>query len=157
MVDQKHPVDQRLPAGRLIVLGLQHVLVMYAGCVAVPLIVGGALGLDARTVAILVNADLFVAGVITIAQNVGLVQVTRVRSRYVVTAAGVILVLLGLIPKLGMVPVVAPSFYGRLPDEFQIISGSSITTTVVVVFLFNLLFNHLPWRREEAPADAHPG
>jgi NCS2 family nucleobase:cation symporter-2 len=142
------------------------------------------------------------------AQNVGLVQVTRVRSRYVVTAAGVLLVLLGLIPKLGeviaavpgpviggaalvmfatvtavgirslrrvpfegnnnlliiavaigagMVPVVAPGFYGRLPDEFQIIFGSSITTTVVVVFLLNLLFNHLSWRRDEQDAAATTG
>src|SRR3954470_24915611 len=46
----RHPVDQMLPFGRLVVLGLQHVLVMYAGCVAVPLIVGGALGLSSRTV-----------------------------------------------------------------------------------------------------------
>ena len=35
-----HPVDQRLPSGKLAALGLQHVLVMYAGAVAVPLIVG---------------------------------------------------------------------------------------------------------------------
>ena len=32
------PVDERLPVGRLFTLGLQHVLVMYAGAVAVPLI-----------------------------------------------------------------------------------------------------------------------
>jgi NCS2 family nucleobase:cation symporter-2 len=49
----------------------------------------------------------------------------------------------------GMVPVVAPAFYGRMPDEVQIIFGSSITTTVIVVFLLNLLFNHLRWRRPE--------
>ncbi len=39
------PVDERLPIGKLFMLGLQHVLVMYAGAVAVPLIIGGALGL----------------------------------------------------------------------------------------------------------------
>ena len=38
-----HPVDEKLPVGRLTALGLQHVLVMYAGAVAVPLIVGRAL------------------------------------------------------------------------------------------------------------------
>ncbi|HOZ66083.1 MAG TPA: solute carrier family 23 protein, partial [Burkholderiaceae bacterium] len=38
-----HPVDERLPAAKLGVLGLQHVLVMYAGAIAVPLIVGRAL------------------------------------------------------------------------------------------------------------------
>lgn len=26
-----HPVDEKLPTGRLVALGLQHVLVMYAG------------------------------------------------------------------------------------------------------------------------------
>jgi NCS2 family nucleobase:cation symporter-2 len=38
-------VDEVLPAPRLFVLGLQHLFIMYAGAVAVPLIVGGALGL----------------------------------------------------------------------------------------------------------------
>ena len=45
--DQVHPVDEKLPGGRLAALGMQHVLVMYAGAVAVPLIVGRALGLRA--------------------------------------------------------------------------------------------------------------
>ena len=40
-----HPVDEQPPLLRLITLGLQHVLVMYAGAVAVPLIIGGALHL----------------------------------------------------------------------------------------------------------------
>ncbi|MEO1358633.1 MAG: purine permease, partial [Pseudomonadota bacterium] len=33
--------NERVAYGRLLALGLQHVLVMYAGTVAVPLIVGG--------------------------------------------------------------------------------------------------------------------
>ena len=77
--EQRHPVDERLLYGRLAVLGLQHVLVMYAGCVAVPLIVGGALKLDASTIAILVNADLFVAGLITIVQSLGVGRILGVR------------------------------------------------------------------------------
>ena len=40
-----HPVDEVLPAPRMVALGLQHVLVMYANAVAVPLILGGALHL----------------------------------------------------------------------------------------------------------------
>ena len=32
-----HPVDQLLPARQLVTYGLQHVLVLYAGAVAVPL------------------------------------------------------------------------------------------------------------------------
>lgn len=46
MTTQAHPVDERLPTGKLAALGLQHVLVMYAGAVAVPLIVGRALKLS---------------------------------------------------------------------------------------------------------------
>ena len=37
------------------------------------------------------------------AENVGLVRLTRVKSRYVVAAAGVIMVLLGLVPKAGAI------------------------------------------------------
>ena len=44
--DPVHPVDEKLPGGRLAALGMQHVLVMYAGAVAVPLIVGRALKLS---------------------------------------------------------------------------------------------------------------
>lgn len=40
-----HPIDEVLPAPKLLALGVQHVLVMYAGAVAVPLIIGGALKL----------------------------------------------------------------------------------------------------------------
>ena len=57
-----HPVDQKLPSGRLAALALQHVLVMYAGAVAVPLIVGRALKLSPEHVALLTSADLFSCG-----------------------------------------------------------------------------------------------
>jgi xanthine/uracil permease len=43
-----HPVDRTLPAPRLLALGLQHVLVMYAGAVAVPLISAGRLSCRRR-------------------------------------------------------------------------------------------------------------
>ena len=66
-----HPVDERLPWGELIALGLQHVLVMYAGAVAVPLIVGRALNLPPEQVAHLISADLFVCGIVTLIQAGG--------------------------------------------------------------------------------------
>ena len=64
-------VDAIPPLARLFPLGLQHVLAMYAGAVAVPLIVGGALGYSAQDLAFLISADLFVAGIATIIQSVG--------------------------------------------------------------------------------------
>ncbi|CAG2127742.1 nucleobase:cation symporter-2 family protein [Cupriavidus plantarum] len=64
-------INERLPSGRLLALGLQHVLVMYAGTVAVPLIVGGALKLPKDQLAFLINADLFAAGIATLIQALG--------------------------------------------------------------------------------------
>src|SRR5256885_4791600 len=55
-------------------LGLQHVLVMYAGAVAVPLIVGRALNLPPEQVAHLISADLFCCGLITLIQAMGATQ-----------------------------------------------------------------------------------
>ena len=66
------PVDEILPGGRLAALGLQHVLVMYAGAVAVPLIVGAALKLPKEQIALLINADLFCCGIVTIIQALGI-------------------------------------------------------------------------------------
>lgn len=67
-----HPVDEKLPFLLLFTLGLQHVLVMYAGAVAVPLIVGGAVGLPKEQIAFLVSADLFCCGLVTLLQCLGI-------------------------------------------------------------------------------------
>ena len=67
-------VDERLPTPRLVALGLQHVLVMYAGAVAVPLIVGRALKLTPDQVAMLISADLFCCGLVTLIQSLGATQ-----------------------------------------------------------------------------------
>jgi uracil-xanthine permease len=69
-----HPVDEKLPVGRLAALGLQHVLVMYAGAIAVPLIVGRALKLSPEQVAMLISADLFACGVVTLIQSFGMTK-----------------------------------------------------------------------------------
>ncbi len=69
-----HPVDEKLPAPRLVALGLQHVLVMYAGAIAVPLIVGRALKLSPEQVALLISADLFCCGIVTLVQSLGVTK-----------------------------------------------------------------------------------
>lgn len=53
---------------RIVTLGFQHVLAMYAGAVVVPLIVGQALHLNATQMAYLIAADLFTCGIATILQ-----------------------------------------------------------------------------------------
>lgn len=65
-------VDTLLPARKLGLLSLQHVLVMYAGAVAVPLIVGRALMLSIDDIALLISADLFACGIATLIQTLGL-------------------------------------------------------------------------------------
>ncbi|MHA6626337.1 nucleobase:cation symporter-2 family protein [Pseudonocardia sichuanensis] len=74
----RHPVDEVLPAGPLFVYGLQHVMSMYAGVIAVPLIVGGALGLPFAELAYLLTAALLVSGLATLLQTLG---VWRIGSR----------------------------------------------------------------------------
>jgi len=69
-----HPVDEKLPTGRLAALGMQHVLVMYAGAIAVPLIVGRALKLTPEQVALLISADLFACGIVTLIQSLGMTR-----------------------------------------------------------------------------------
>ena len=109
-----HPVDH---VPRLAPLGLQHVLAMYAGAVAVPLVVGPtwtgagwryqrptrqlADGLRADGLSTVLGGVFNTFPYTAFAQNVGLVSLTGVKSRYVATFAGGVLVLLGLLPKLG--------------------------------------------------------
>jgi len=66
------PVDAVLPAKSMITLGLQHVLVVYAGVVAVPLILSGVLGLTSTQTVTLINANLIVGGIATLVQTLGL-------------------------------------------------------------------------------------
>jgi uric acid transporter len=71
MASAPHPVDERLPPAPLLLYGLQHVLAMYAGAVAVPLIVGHALALPPDQLIALINADLFTCGLATLIQTIG--------------------------------------------------------------------------------------
>jgi xanthine permease len=68
----KDEIDARESLPRLFVFGLQHVLVMYAGTVAVPLILGAALHLAPRQTIALISADLFTSGLATLLQTLGL-------------------------------------------------------------------------------------
>ena len=66
-----HPVDEVLPAGRMALLAIQHVLVMYTGAIAVPFIIGSALNLSQEQIAFLIQADLVTCGIATLIQTVG--------------------------------------------------------------------------------------
>jgi len=72
MNDQNPPAERRLPPLQLLLVSLQHVLLMYGGAVAVPLIIGQAAGLSREEIALLINADLLVAGIATLVQSLGI-------------------------------------------------------------------------------------
>ncbi len=55
----------------MVAYGLRHVLSMYAGVVAVPLVVGTALELDPRQITYLISAGLFISGLATLLQTLG--------------------------------------------------------------------------------------
>ena len=66
------PEDERLSIGSSFAYGFQHVLTMYGGIIAVPLIVGQAAGLPPADIGVLIAAALFMGGLATILQTVGL-------------------------------------------------------------------------------------
>ncbi|MGU3476220.1 nucleobase:cation symporter-2 family protein [Methylobacterium sp. D48H] len=65
-------VDAIPPLPKLLAYGMQHVLVMSAGAVAPPLILGAAMNLPTETVAYLINCDLLVTGIAILIQSLGL-------------------------------------------------------------------------------------
>jgi xanthine permease len=66
------PEDENLGVTANIAYGLQHVLTMYGGIIAVPLIVGQAAGLSPADIGLLIAASLFVGGLATLLQTLGL-------------------------------------------------------------------------------------
>lgn len=64
--------NDKIPFPKLLIMGLQHVLVMYAGSIAVPLIIGSALYLTKEQTAFLIKADLFTCGIATLLQSFGI-------------------------------------------------------------------------------------
>jgi xanthine permease len=139
---ETHPVDEVLPLGKLTLLGLQHVLVMYAGAVAVPLIIGGALKLPKDQVALLINADLFACGLVTVLQAVGVWRFgIRMPVMMGVTFAAVSpMVVMATTPGLGLLGIygavivaglfgilIAPLISRMLPLFPPVVTGTIIT------------------------------
>jgi xanthine permease len=156
MATTVHPVDERLPAGRLLALGLQHVLVMYAGAVAVPLIIGGALALPKDQLALLINADLFACGIATLIQSLGVGRFAGIRLPVMmgVTFAAVgpmvamagdpelgLLGIYGAVIVSGVFAILAAPFVGRLLPLFPPV----VTGTIIVIIGASLMRVGVNW------------
>lgn len=104
-------VDQRLPFGRTALLGFQHVLVMYSACIVVPLILGVALALPREQLIVIINADLFAAGLASLVQSLGWFAFgMRMPVMMGVTFAAITpMIAIGSNPSLGL-----PGIYGAI-------------------------------------------
>jgi xanthine permease len=155
MTTELHPVDQMLPTPRLLALGLQHVLVMYAGAVAVPLIIGRALKLTPEEVAFLISADLFACGLATLVQGIGFPGVgIRLPVMMGVTFASVgpmlsmaaapdigLLGIYGSVIAAGIFGIVAAPFISRLLPLFPPV----VTGTIIMVIGISLMRVGINW------------
>ena len=65
-------VNSMPPLRRAIPLGIQHVLAMFVSNVTVPIIIAGAANLPPDQTAFMVQAAMFVAGIATLLQSLGL-------------------------------------------------------------------------------------
>ncbi|HHJ9350259.1 TPA: nucleobase:cation symporter-2 family protein [Streptococcus pyogenes] len=63
-----HSTKQEHSHSQSAVLGLQHVLSIYAGSILVPIMIAGALGYSARELTYLISTDIFMCGVATFLQ-----------------------------------------------------------------------------------------
>ena len=150
-----HPVDEVLPVPKLLTLGLQHVLVMYAGAVAVPLILGRALKLSPEEVAFLISADLFACGIATLIQSVGFPGVgIRLPVMMGVTFASVgpmlsmaaapdvgLLGIYGSVIAAGLFAFLAAPFISRLLPLFPPV----VTGTIIMVIGISLMRVGINW------------
>ena len=72
MTKPARPEDEKLGLGASFAYGFQHVLTMYGGIIAVPLIVGQSAGMDTAEIGLLITACLFMGGLATLLQTIGI-------------------------------------------------------------------------------------
>ncbi|MEN0075650.1 MAG: nucleobase:cation symporter-2 family protein [Paracraurococcus sp.] len=166
MSEQGETVDTVPPAPKLLALALQHVLVMYAGAVAVPLIIGRAAKLPPDQVAMLVNADLFACGIATLIQSLGLGPFgIRLPVMMGVTFAAVgpmvamasnpdlgLLGIFGSVIAAGVVTMLIAPFVSRLLPLFPAV----VTGTIILMIGISLMRVGVNWAAG-APAPTLPG
>jgi uric acid transporter len=148
MVASTHPVDEVLPFGQMLAVGIQHVLVMYAGAIAVPLIIGAALKLPKDQVAFLISSDLFACGLVTLIQCIGIwkfgirlpvimgVSFAPVGPMVAMANSGAGLTgIFGATMAAGVFAIVIAPFFGRLMRFFPpIVTGTIILTIGFTLF-----------------------
>lgn len=143
-----------LSKSKIVSLGIQHVLAMYAGAVIVPLIVGAGIGLTGEQLTYLVSIDIMMCGIATFLQvyqnkffGIGLPVVLGCTF----TAVGPIIAIgnqysvgsiYGAIIASGLIVVVIAKYFSKLVKFFPpVVTGSVVT--VIGVTLIPVAMNNL--------------
>lgn len=136
------PEDQKHPPGQLLVYGTQHILTMYGGVIAPPLIVGGAAGLSAADLALLVTAGLFVSGLATLLQTLGIgrfgsrlpivqgISFASVSTMVAIASEDGLRPVFGAIIVAGLLGLVLSSFFAQLVRLFPAVVNGTIITVI---------------------------
>ncbi len=147
------PEDEKLPAGQLVAYGTQHILTMYGGVIAPPLIVGGAAGLSGSDMALLVTAGLFISGLATILQTLGLgpfgarlpivqgISFASVSTMVAIASKDGLQPVFGSILVAGLIGLVVSSFFAQLVRLFPPV----VTGTIITVIGISLLPVSFTW------------
>ncbi|WP_168879093.1 nucleobase:cation symporter-2 family protein [Rhizobium sp. P28RR-XV] len=135
------PEDEKLSLGANLAYGLQHVLTMYGGIVAVPLILGQASGLSPTDIGLLVTASLFAGGLATILQTIGIpffgsrlplvqgVSFSGVATMIAITGHGGIQSVLGAVIAASFIGLAITPVFSRITRFFPpLVTGIVITT-----------------------------
>ncbi|MVU81262.1 purine permease [Nocardia sp. ET3-3] len=147
------PEDQRYSLWQSLVYGTQHILTMYGGVIAPPLIVGGAAGLSTADMALLVTAGLFVSGLATLLQTLGIgpvgsrlpivqgISFVSVSTMVTIASEGGLRPVFGAIIVAGAIGLVLSSFFAKLVRFFP----SVVTGTIITVIGLSLLPTAFRW------------
>lgn len=135
------PEDEKLSIGANIAYGLQHVLTMYGGIVAVPLILGQASGLNSSDTGLLITASLLAGGLATLLQTLGVpffgsrlplvqgVSFSGVATMIAITGNGGLPSVLGAVIAASILGLLITPIFSRITRFFPpLVTGIVITT-----------------------------
>lgn len=163
------PEDEQLGITKNFAYGLQHVLTMYGGIIAVPLIIGSAAGLKPAEIGTLIAASLFMGGVATLVQTLGFKYVgSKLPIVQGVSFAGVATMLaiintggslpmvFGAVMVASLLGLILSPFFSRLLRFFPpVVTGSVIT--MIGLSLIPVSIRWIMGGNPKAPTWGDPG
>ncbi|MFF2652965.1 nucleobase:cation symporter-2 family protein [Streptomyces sp. NPDC058045] len=147
------PEDTVYSFWQTLAYGTQHILSMYGGVIAPPIIVGTAAGLKAGDIALLLTAGLFVSGVSTMLQTLGIwkfgsrlpvvqgISFISVSSMTVIVSDDGMPTLFGAIIVAGLIGLLIAPLFGTVLRFFPPV----VTGSIIVVIGISLMPVALTW------------